>query len=56
MLFFSSHHDEKNTIESEVRKIEAFRAKVQEKCVCVDYNSKNLFKAALAAVLSKKII
>lgn len=28
MLFFRSHHDEKNTIDSEVKKIEAFRARV----------------------------
>jgi hypothetical protein len=44
MLFFCSHHDEKNTIESEVKKIEAFRAKVQEKCVCMVYNAKMILK------------
>ena len=54
MLFFRNHHDEKNTIEYEVKKIEAFRAKVQDKLVCVDYNNKSDFEAALAAVLSKQ--
>ena len=53
MLFFSSHHDEKNTIESEVKKIAAFRTKVQDKCVCVDYNSKGNFEVALETEISK---
>lgn len=53
MLFFSSHHDEKNTIESEVKKIEVFRARVQDKCVCVDYNGKSNIVTALESVLSK---
>ena len=52
MLFFRILHDEKNTIESEVKKIEAFRAKVQGKCDCVDYNSKNSLMEALNTVLS----
>ena len=47
MLFFRSNHDEKNTIESEVEKIEAFRAKVQDQCVGVDYNGKQTFKQVL---------
>ena len=47
MLFFRSHHDEKNTIESEVKKIEAFRAKAQESCICVDYNNKQTFEQTL---------
>ena len=54
MLFFRGHHDEKNTIESEVRKIRSFRANVQEKSVCVDYYSKNDFETAIEAVLSKQ--
>lgn len=54
MLFFRNHHDEKNTIEGEVKKIESFRAKVQDKCVCVDYNSKINFESALAIVQSKQ--
>ena len=54
MLFFRSHHDEKNTIESEVKKIEAFREKVQDMSVCVDYNGKNDFETALEAVLSEQ--
>jgi len=53
MLLFRSHHDEKNTIESEVKKIEAFRMKVQEKYVCVNYSSKSDVEAVLEAVRSK---
>lgn len=51
MLFFRSHHDEKNTIDSEVKKIEAFRARVQNKCICVDYNNNQVFEQALGAEL-----
>ena len=39
MLFFRSHHDEKNTMESEVKRIEDFREKVQNKCVSVNFNN-----------------
>ena len=52
LLFFRSHHDEKNTIEREVMNIEVFRANVQDKCVCVDYNSKGNFEASLVVVIS----
>lgn len=54
MLFFRSNHDEKNTIESEVKRIESFRTRVQDKCVCVDYNGKTDLESALEAVLSKQ--
>lgn len=47
MLFFRSHHDEKNTIESEVKKIEAFRTRVQDKTICVDYNNYSMFGTCL---------
>jgi len=53
MLFFRKHHDEKNTIESEVKKIEAFRARVQEKCVCVEYSNTGNFEEVLQYELSK---
>ena len=51
MLFFRSHHDEKNTIDSEVRKIEAFRENVKDKCVCVDYNNNSRFEEVLSQAL-----
>lgn len=51
MLFFRSHHDEKNTIDSEVKKIEAFSARAQNKCICVDYNNNQVFEQALGAEL-----
>ena len=53
MLFFRSHHDEKNTIESEVKKIETFRVNVQGKCTCVEYGHKGVFETSLEALLSK---
>ena len=54
MLFFRSHHDEKNTIESEVRRIEELRAMMLGKCECVDYNNKSGFEAALEELLSQQ--
>ena len=52
MLFFRSHHDEKNTLESEVKAIDDFRSKVQDECACVDYSDKRNFDDALKTVLS----
>ena len=51
MMFFRSHHDEKNTMESEVKRIEAFREKVYSKCVCVEYNNNSKFEEALKNAL-----
>lgn len=53
LLFFRSHHDEKNTMESEVRRIESFRQRVKEKCICVDYNSNSTFEEALVSEMEK---
>ena len=52
MLFFRSHHDEKNTMESEVRKIEEFRESVKERCFCVNYNNNSIFEEKLIKELS----
>ena len=48
MLFFNSHHDEKNTIESEVKAVEAFKKERKSKCVCWEFNGKADFEASLA--------
>lgn len=53
MLFFRSHHDEKNTIESEVKKIEAFRERVQDKCFCIDYSNNSSFEKVLRQALEE---
>ena len=53
MLFFRSHHDEKNTIDSEVKKIEAFRESVEGRCICVDYNNNSGFEEALQIQLDR---
>lgn len=48
LLYFRSHHDEKNTLECEVKKTKAFREKVQDKCVCMDYGNKGAFEDELS--------
>ena len=48
MLFFNSHHDEKNTIESEVKAVEAFKNEMESKCVCCEFSSKVEFEKAIA--------
>lgn len=52
ILFFRSHHDEKNTLESEVEKTKAFRERIQDKCVCMDYGNKSTFEETLFVELS----
>ena len=52
LLFFRSHHDEKNTMESEVKRIEMFRIKVRKKCVCVEYNNNTKFEEELVNALN----
>ena len=52
LLFFRTHHDEKNTMESELKRIEVFREKVQGKCESFTYNSKSDFEEALKLKLS----
>ena len=51
ILFFRSHHDEKNTMESEVNRIGTFREKLQGKCICVDYNNNGRFEEVLINAL-----
>lgn len=53
LLFFRSHHDEKNTMESEVKRIEAFKEKAQGKGISLDYNNNTGFEAKLKAELSR---
>jgi len=53
MLFFRSHHDEKNTIESEVKRANVFREKVQYKCARIDYNNNIAFEEVLRTKLAK---
>lgn len=51
LQFFRSHHDEKNTMESEVKAIAEFRSKVQDKCDCIEYNN-NAFEKELIKELN----
>ncbi len=52
MLFFNSHHDEKNTIESEVKAVEVFKKEMESKCVCCEFSGKADFEVLLAKVLA----
>ena len=54
MLFFNSHHDEKNTIESEVEAVEVFKTDMDSKCVCYEFSSKAKFEKAIAKALQTK--
>lgn len=54
MLFFNSYHDEKNTIESEVKAVENFLDSNKGKCVICDYKLKE-FEESLKATLSNLI-
>ena len=51
MMYFSSHHDEKNTIESEVKAVEAFKKEMESKCVCREFSGKVEFEKAIAEAL-----
>ena len=53
LLFFRSHHDEKNTIEGELKSIKELRAKEQGRFVCVDYSSSSDFAESLLVELSR---
>ena len=46
------YYHEKNTIESEVRTMEAFRQRAKTKCICVNYCNNSKFEEALRAIHS----
>ena len=53
MLFFRSHHDDRNTIEDELKSINELRAKEQGRFVFVDYSSSSDFAESLLVELSR---
>lgn len=53
MLFFNSHHDEKNTIESEVKAVEALKKEMESNCVCCEFSNKADFEATLTKAIDK---
>ena len=55
MRNFRIHHDEKNTMESEVKRIDAFREKVQGKCACAEYNNNSMFVELLCVLLERVV-
>ena len=51
ILFFSKHHDPKNTIQAELDAIKTYREMIQNTCTCVDYeNTIDFAKVFMAAV------
>lgn len=53
ILFFRSHHDEKNTMESEVKAVEDFRSKVKDQCLFFNYSNKSKFEEALINAIAQ---
>ena len=51
MLFFNSHHDENNTIESEVKAVEEFRNEMKSKCVYCEFGGKEEFEKVMVEAL-----
>ena len=51
MLFFNGHHDEKNTIESEVKAVEALKKEIESKCVCCEFSGKTDLEKQLLLIL-----
>lgn len=55
ILFFRNHHDEKNTIVSEIKSIHDYRSRVELRCSCVDYENNSQFERILMSQLEKFI-
>lgn len=53
MLFFNCHHDEKNTIASEVKSDETFKKDIANKCTCCEFNGKVDFEESVKEYLQK---
>ncbi len=43
-VFFLIFHDPRNTISSEIEAIEKLRERIQDSCVCIDYNGSSDFE------------
>lgn len=51
MLFFNQYNDEKNTIPSELQRVEVFKEKMKKKCRCIEYSGKVDFEKSLFEIL-----
>lgn len=47
LVLFSKYHDPKNSIQTELEQVAAFRKTIQGKCICLDYEGKTSFIEAL---------
>lgn len=55
VFLFNKYHDPRNTMQTELDAIKRYREKVQSKCTCLDYESKDDFSRALITALEKTI-
>lgn len=46
-LFFSTYHDQNNTMGSVIQAIKGFRGMIKDKCSCLDYDTVMSFEANL---------
>jgi len=51
LLFFSKYQDPENTIPAEGKAVEAFKKKMESKCVCCEFNGKAIFEASLVKAM-----
>ena len=53
VLLFSKHHDPKNSMQTELDAIKAYRETIQDKCTCFDYESKADFESLINRCLTE---
>lgn len=55
VLLFSKHHDPRNSMQTELDAIKAYREKVQGTCRCLDYENKADFAKVLIGALEEAV-
>ena len=55
VLLFSKYHDPKNSMQMELDEIESYRSKIQENCICIDYEGTKSFSNVLISILDSII-
>ena len=51
VLLFSKYHDPKNSMQTELNAIKAYREKIPGTCICLDYDNKAAFANILITAL-----
>lgn len=52
VLLFSKYHDPKNSIQTELNAVEAYRAKIHDRCACFEYDNKESLMNTVKVVLN----